>query len=129
MPQRRIHIGIINSYSNSNNPVTYFHWKIPALAGICTWDLPGTKPICYQLSYSGWIENCFKQVLFRSESFSNFYNFKFQVAASVHQKLCIYIEFLILSHFSNFFIKRKNNQAGSNFHTFSLHLCKKNLKR
>ena len=31
----------------------YFHWKILALAGIWTWDLPGTKPICYQLSYPG----------------------------------------------------------------------------
>ena len=27
--------------------------KILALAGIRTWDLPGTKPICYQLSYPG----------------------------------------------------------------------------
>ena len=41
------------SYSNSNNPVTYFHWKILALAEFWTRDLPGTKPICYQLSYSG----------------------------------------------------------------------------
>ena len=41
------------SYSNSNNPVTYFHWKILTLAGIWTQDLPGTKPICYQLSYPG----------------------------------------------------------------------------
>ena len=38
-------------YSNSNNSVTYFHWKILALAGIWTRDFPGTKPICYQLSY------------------------------------------------------------------------------
>ena len=49
MPERQIHIGIIFSYSNSNNPVTYIHWKILALA----WILPGTKPICYQLSYPG----------------------------------------------------------------------------
>ena len=53
MPERRIHIGIIYSYSNSNNPVTNFHWKILALAGIWTWDLPSTKPICYKLSYPG----------------------------------------------------------------------------
>ena len=33
--------------------ITYFHWKILALAGIWTWDLTGTKPICYQLSYPG----------------------------------------------------------------------------
>ena len=31
----------------------YFHLKILALAGIWTWDLLGTKPICYQLSYPG----------------------------------------------------------------------------
>ena len=24
------------------NSINYFHWKILALAGICTWDLPGT---------------------------------------------------------------------------------------
>ena len=53
MPERRIHIGIISLYSNSNNPVTYFHWKILALAGIWTQDLPATKRICYQLSYPG----------------------------------------------------------------------------
>ena len=47
----QIHIGIICSYSNSNKSVTYFHWKILALAGIWTRDLPGTKPICYQFSY------------------------------------------------------------------------------
>ena len=41
------------SYSNLNNPVTYFHWKILALARIWTRDLPGAKPICYQLSYPG----------------------------------------------------------------------------
>ena len=35
------------------NPVTYFHWKIITLARIWTLDLPGTKPICYQLSYPG----------------------------------------------------------------------------
>ena len=40
-------------YSNSNNPVTYFHWKILTLAGIWTRDFPGTKPICYQLSCPG----------------------------------------------------------------------------
>ena len=40
-------------YSNWNNPITYFHWKILTLAGIWTRDLPGTKPICYQLSYPG----------------------------------------------------------------------------
>ena len=51
--ERRIHIGIIYSYSNSNNIVTYFHWKILALAGIRTRDLPGTKPICYKFSYPG----------------------------------------------------------------------------
>ena len=33
--------------------IILFHWKILALAGIWTWDLPGTKPICYQLSYPG----------------------------------------------------------------------------
>ena len=38
--------------SNSNKSVTYFHWKILALA-IWTRDLPGTKPIWYQLSYPG----------------------------------------------------------------------------
>ena len=27
MPERRIHIGITYSYSNLNNPVTYFHLK------------------------------------------------------------------------------------------------------
>ena len=32
---------------------TYFHWKILALAGIWTRDLPVTKPICFQLSYPG----------------------------------------------------------------------------
>ena len=47
MPECWIHIGIIYLYSNANNPVTYFHWKIIALAGIRTWDLPGTKPICF----------------------------------------------------------------------------------
>ena len=31
----------------------YFHWKILTLAGIWTQDLPGTKSICYQLSYPG----------------------------------------------------------------------------
>ena len=36
-----------------DNPVTYFHWKIIAFNGIWTRDLPGTKPICYQLSYPG----------------------------------------------------------------------------
>ena len=51
MPERRIHIGIIYSYSNSSNPVTYFHWKIFTLAGIWFRDLPSTKRICYQLSY------------------------------------------------------------------------------
>ena len=45
--------GIIHSYSNLNNPVTYLHLKILALSGIWTQDLPGTKPICYQLSYPG----------------------------------------------------------------------------
>ena len=49
MPKRRIHIGI----KYWNDPVTFFHWKILALARIWTWDLPGTKPICYQLSYPG----------------------------------------------------------------------------
>ena len=34
--------------------VVYFHWKILARAGIWTRDLPGTKRICYQLSYPGW---------------------------------------------------------------------------
>ena len=53
MPVHWMHIGIIYSYSNSNNPVTYFHWKIIALAGIWTLDLPGTKSICYQLSNPG----------------------------------------------------------------------------
>ena len=53
MPEHRINNRIINSNSNLNNPVTYFHWKILALAGIWTRDLPGTKPICYQLSYPG----------------------------------------------------------------------------
>ena len=32
---------------------SYFHWKILALAGLWTRDLPGSKPICYQLSYPG----------------------------------------------------------------------------
>ena len=32
---------------------TYFHWKILSLAGIWTQNLPGIKPICYQLSYPG----------------------------------------------------------------------------
>ena len=40
MPELWIHIGIIYSYSNSNNPVIYFHWKILALAGIWIRDLP-----------------------------------------------------------------------------------------
>ena len=40
MPERRIHIGIIYLYSNSNKSVTYFHWKILALGGIWTRDLP-----------------------------------------------------------------------------------------
>ena len=31
----------------------YFHWKIISLAGICTSDLPSTKPMRYQLSYQG----------------------------------------------------------------------------
>ena len=44
---------LVSSYSNSNNPVTYFHWKILTLAGIWTRYLTGTKPICYQLSYPG----------------------------------------------------------------------------
>ena len=48
-----LQIRIIYSYSNSNRPVTYFHWKIFALARIWTQDLPSTKPICYQLSYPG----------------------------------------------------------------------------
>ena len=38
------------SYSNSNNPVTYFHWKILALAGIWTRDLPSTKPAWIRLA-------------------------------------------------------------------------------
>ena len=33
--------------------ITYFHLKILALAGIWIRDLPGSKPICYQLSYPG----------------------------------------------------------------------------
>ena len=41
MPERRIHIGIIYLYSNLNNPVTYFQWKILALAGF----EPGTSPV------------------------------------------------------------------------------------
>ena len=50
----------IYSYSNSNNPVTYFQWTILALAGIWTQDLPGTKLKCYQLSYPGFqmFETC-----------------------------------------------------------------------
>ena len=40
-------------YSNLNRSVTYFHWKILALAGILTQNLPSSKPICYQLSYPG----------------------------------------------------------------------------
>ena len=40
-------------HSNSNNSVTYFHWKMLALSGIWTGDVPSTKPICYQLSYPG----------------------------------------------------------------------------
>ena len=31
--------------------MTYFYWKILALAGIQTRDLTSTKPICYQRSY------------------------------------------------------------------------------
>ena len=49
---------LIYSYSNLNNPVT-FHRKILALAGIWTRDLPGTKLICYQLSYPG-LDNVWK---------------------------------------------------------------------
>ena len=33
------------------------NWKTLALAGIWTRDLPGTKPICYQLSYPGLDKN------------------------------------------------------------------------
>ena len=60
MPECWIHIGIINSYSNSNNPVSYFHWKIIFFTGIWTRarDHPGTKPICYQLSYPGLDQMC-----------------------------------------------------------------------
>ena len=49
---------ITYSNSNSNNQVTYFLWKILALARIWTRDLPGTKPICYQLSYPGLDQRC-----------------------------------------------------------------------
>ena len=37
---------------NINRSVTYFHWKIIALAGIWTGDLRGTNPRCYQLSHT-----------------------------------------------------------------------------
>ena len=33
--------------------ITYFHWKIIALAGIWTSELPSTKPMRYRLSYPG----------------------------------------------------------------------------
>ena len=39
MPECRIHLGIIYLYSNSNKSITYFHWKILALARIWTSDL------------------------------------------------------------------------------------------
>ena len=52
MPEYSIHIGIVYLYSNSNNPVTYYHCKIFALAGIWTRDLPGTKQWSY-LQYPG----------------------------------------------------------------------------
>ena len=53
MPERQINIGIIYLHSNLNNPVAYFLLKILALAGIWNGDLPGTKPLYYQLSYPG----------------------------------------------------------------------------
>ena len=49
----RIFLVDSKSCSSSLNPVTYFHQKILALAGIWTRDIPCTKPICYQLSYPG----------------------------------------------------------------------------
>ena len=39
--------------SSVANHVVFFHWKILALAKIWIRDVPGTKPICYQLSYPG----------------------------------------------------------------------------
>ena len=71
MPELQIHIEIIYLYSNSNNLVTYFHWKILALAGILAWDLPGTKPICYQLNYPG-----LDTFLFFFKSFKLYFYFK-----------------------------------------------------
>ena len=45
MPERRKHIGIIYSYSNSYKSITYFLWQILSLAGIWSLDLPSTKPM------------------------------------------------------------------------------------
>ena len=42
-----------NSYSNSKKSITFFCWKILALARIWTSDLPSTKPMHSQLSYPG----------------------------------------------------------------------------
>ena len=49
----KTYIGIIYSYSNLNTSITYYHWKIIALAGIWTLDLPSTKLMSYQWSYPG----------------------------------------------------------------------------
>ena len=49
----QITIGIIYSFSNSNKSIIYFNLKILAFAGIRTSDLPSTKLMHYQLSYSG----------------------------------------------------------------------------
>ena len=55
MPEPRTHNGIIYSYSNSNNSVTYFQCKILALARIWTRDLPGKKAnmLTIELSWLG----------------------------------------------------------------------------
>ena len=59
--------------------ITYFHWKIHALAGIWTRDLSSTNPICCQQSYPG-LENFHLGTQFVLLSFwSDFSGFCFNV--------------------------------------------------
>ena len=43
------------------------YWKILALAGIWTWDLPGTKSTCYQLSYPGLDQSLYLKINLRPD--------------------------------------------------------------
>ena len=62
-----------------NNPVNYFHWKIIALAGIWTRDLPGTKPI--DLSCIVFFQTNMHRCLASTKTFS--------IIFTIHGKFCL----------------------------------------